>query len=284
MKYSSIISADLLQQHLDDSRWRVVDCRFNLKEPDEGLSLYQMEHIPNAIYAHLDHDLSSPVTSTSGRHPLPDVEKFKQTLGRWGIDHNTQVVVYDDAAGSYAARLWWMLRWLGHDAVAVLDGGFGLWKQQSLPTTSVTPQIEPVIFTGKPDMTMVMDGNELEKSLKASAVCLIDVRDPKRYLGIEEPIDKVAGHVPGAINAPWKSNVDERGMYLSKAQLHDHFTKILRNAGDDKTIVVMCGSGVTACHSLVALDYIGVSDAKLYPGSWSEWITRPQRPVATTEQ
>ena len=284
MKYRSIISADSLQQHLSDPDWRIVDCRFNLKAPDEGLSLYHMEHIPSAIYAHLDHDLSAPLTSTSGRHPLPDVETFKQTLGSWGIDKNTQVVVYDDAAGSYAARLWWMLRWLGHEAVAVLDGGFTLWKQQGLPTSSAIPRVAPTTFTGEPDMTMVVNSNELEKNLNTSTVCLIDVRDPRRYLGMEEPIDKVAGHVPGSLNVPWKSNVDDNGMYLPKAQLHDHYTKILRDSGNDNNIVFMCGSGVTACHSLLALDYIGISDAKLYPGSWSEWITDPRRPVTKSSE
>jgi thiosulfate/3-mercaptopyruvate sulfurtransferase len=278
MTYASIVSADVLQQHLDDPAWRIVDCRFNLKEPDEGLALYHMGHIPNAVYAHLDHDLSGPITASSGRHPLPDVERFKQTLGRWGIDASKQVIVYDDAAGSYAARLWWMLRWLGHEAVAVLDGGFTPWKQQGLPASTAIPEIEPLTFTGEPDMAMLIDSATLQDDLKHSNVCLIDVRDPRRYSGLEEPIDKVAGHVPGAVNIPWKTNVAENGMYLSRAQLHDQYIKTLCST-PDKKIVFMCGSGVTACHSLVALEYIGLGGALLYPGSWSEWITDPDRPV-----
>ncbi|MEJ2181838.1 MAG: sulfurtransferase [Gammaproteobacteria bacterium] len=210
MNFRSIISADIVQQHLHNAQWRIVDCRFNLNIPDEGFALYQMEHIPNAVYAHLDHDLSSPVTTNSGRHPLPEVEKFKQKLGNWGIDKNTQVVVYDDSAGS--------------------------------------------------------------------RTFLIDVRDPNRFHGIEEPIDKVAGHIPGAINFPWKNNITGDGLYQPKALLHDQYKKIICETPGDN-IVFMCGSGVTACHSLLALEYIGISGAKLYPGSWSEWISNPDRPV-----
>lgn len=283
MIYSSIISADLLQQHLNDPNWRIVDCRFNLKATDEGMSLYQMEHIPNAIYAHLDHDLSAPVSNSSGRHPLPDVETFKLKLGSLGIDGSKQVVVYDDAAGSYAARLWWMLRWLGHEAVAVLDGGFTLWKQQGLPTTNTLPRIEPTTFVGKPTMNMLMNSNDIQENLNKSSICLIDVRDPQRYSGLEEPIDKVAGHVPGAINVPWKTNIADNGMYRSRAELYDQYHKLLQDAAG-KNVVFMCGSGVTACHSLIALEYIGITGAKLYPGSWSEWITDPNRPVATSEE
>jgi thiosulfate/3-mercaptopyruvate sulfurtransferase len=278
MKYRSVISADLLQQHLADPAWRIVDCRFNLKAPDEGMSLYRMEHIPNAIYAHLEHDLSAPVSKTSGRHPLQDVNQFKRKLGAWGITHNTQVVVYDDAAGSYAARLWWMLRWLGHESVAVLDGGFTTWKQQGLPTTAVVPHINAVTFTGEPDMKMLVDSKTLERRLRESGICLVDVRDARRYLGLEEPIDNIAGHIPGAINIPWKTNIADNGLFQSKAQLHDHYMNVLR-VTPGENIVFMCGSGVTACHSLLALDYIGVTGARLYPGSWSEWITDPSRPV-----
>ncbi|WP_455206507.1 sulfurtransferase [Kaarinaea lacus] len=278
MKYRSIISADLVQQHLNDPDWRIVDCRFNLKAPDEGLAMYHMEHLPNAVYAHLDNDLSGPISKSSGRHPLPDVNQFKQKLGAWGIDNDKQVVVYDDAAGSYAARLWWMLRWLGHEAVAVLDGGFTVWKQQGLPTTVVAPKVDPTTFVGEPNMDMLVNSKTLEENLRAPSVSLIDVRDPRRYLGLEEPIDKIAGHIPGAINIPWKTNIADTGMYLSKAQLHDHYINVLREASSKK-LVFMCGSGVTACHSLVALEYIGIPGARLYPGSWSEWIADPDRPV-----
>ena len=283
MSYSSIISADNVQQNINDEQWRIIDCRFNLNAPDEGLALYNMEHLPNAVYAHLDHDLSSPVTTNSGRHPLPEVEKFKQKLGDWGINKNTQVVVYDDAAGSYAARLWWMLRWLGHDSVAVLDGGFSAWKQQGLPVTADIPQINCTNYLGSPDMEMLIDSEKLQEQLSQSSILLVDVRDPNRYQGIEEPIDKVAGHIPGAINIPWRSNIGENGLFLPKAQLHDHYINVLRTRPIDKT-VFMCGSGVTACHSLLVLEYIGISGARLYPGSWSAWITNPDRLIETSSE
>ncbi|MCI0507416.1 MAG: sulfurtransferase [Gammaproteobacteria bacterium] len=283
MIYSSVISADLLQQHLADPAWRIVDCRFNLKAPDEGMSLYRMEHIPNAVYAHLERDLSAPVNKTSGRHPLPDVNPFKRKLGAWGITHNTQVAVYDDAAGSYAARLWWMLRWLGHEAVAILDGGFTAWKRQGLPTTAVVPHFNAVTFTGEPDIKMQVDSNTLERHLRESGICLVDVRDERRYLGLEEPIDRIAGHIPGAINIPWKTNIDDNSLFLTKAQLYDQYRNILCDT-DGENIVFMCGSGVTACHSLAVLNYIGVSGARLYPGSWSEWITDPSRPVEKSKE
>ncbi|WP_455200173.1 sulfurtransferase [Kaarinaea lacus] len=282
MAYRTLISADALQQNLNNMQWRIVDCRFNLKDPDEGMALYQMDHIPHAVYAHLDHDLSSPVTPTSGRHPLPDVNHFREKLGNWGITKDTQVIVYDDAAGSYAARLWWMLRWLGHDSVAVLDGGFGSWKQQGLPVTSAIPRFNPATYTGEPNMEMLIDSDVLQQKLAQSQLLLIDVRDPVRYQGIEEPIDNVAGHIPGSINLPWKNNIAENNsLYLSKAQLHDAYAKVLQNVPVDNTIF-MCGSGVTACHSLLALEHIGISGAKLYPGSWSAWITDPARPVETS--
>lgn len=281
MSYRSLISADIVQKNLNNAQWRIVDCRFNLKDPDEGLALYQMEHIPNAVYAHLDHDLSSPVTEKSGRHPLPDVKQFKQTLGNWGINKDTQVIVYDDAAGSYAARLWWMLRWLGHDSVAVLDGSFSSWKQQGLPLTIDIPQISSTTYIGEPNMDMLVDSDTVQQGLAESRTLLIDVRDPKRYQGLEEPIDKVAGHIPGALNVPWKNNIAANGLYLPKAQLYDHYIKVLRDTPIDN-IVFMCGSGVTACHSLLALEYIGISGAKLYPGSWSAWISEPDHPVDTS--
>lgn len=281
MAYHTLISADSLQQHLNDAQWRIVDCRFNLKDPGEGLALYQMDHIPHAVYAHLDHDLSSPVTANSGRHPLPDVNQFKEKLGNWSITKDTQVIVYDDAAGSYAARLWWMLRWLGHDSVAVLDGGFSSWKQQGLPVTSDIPQFSRTTYIGEPNLEMLIDSDDLQEKLAQSQSLLIDVRDPVRYQGIEEPIDKVAGHIPGSINIPWKSNIAENGLYLPKAQLHDEYMKVLHDTPIDNT-VFMCGSGVTACHSLLALEHIGISGIKLYPGSWSAWITDPARPVETS--
>lgn len=280
MSYSSIISSDILYQHLDDPDWRIIDCRFNLQAPDQGRGLYAIEHIPNAIYAHLDEDLSSPVTENTGRHPLPDVETLKAKLGRWGIGAQTQVLAYDDAGGSYAARLWWLLHWLGHTNAAVLDGGFSIWKKQGLPTTAEPPRVTPTVFAGKPDSGMLTSADELQHQLNQGAVCLVDVRDPERFDGKQEPIDNVAGHIPGAINIPWKHTIDDNSLFLPKGQLFDQYKSLLNTRSADE-LTFMCGSGVTACHSLVVLAYLGVSGAKLYAGSWSEWIRDPARPVTT---
>ncbi|MGD8566814.1 MAG: sulfurtransferase [Gammaproteobacteria bacterium] len=278
MSYSSVISSDILYQHLDDHDWRIIDCRFNLQAPDQGRGQYAIEHIPNALYAHLDEDLSSPVTETSGRHPLPDIEKLKAKLGEWGINAQTQVLAYDDAGGSYAARLWWLLHWLGHTKVAVLDGGFSIWKKQGLPTTAERPCVSPTVFTGEPNNEMLISTDELQRQLKHYTVCLIDVRDPERFTGKQEPIDKVAGHIPGANNIPWKHNIDGNSLFLPKGQLYDQYKALLQTRPANE-ITFMCGSGVTACHSLVVLAYLGISGAKLYAGSWSEWIRDPARPI-----
>lgn len=278
MEYSSIISSDILYQHLDDPQWRIVDCRFNLLAPNEGRGLYAIEHLPNALYAHLDEDLSSPVTDTSGRHPLPDVEQLKTKLGAWGINSQTQVVAYDDAGGSYAARLWWLLHWLGHNKAAVLDGGFSIWKKQGLPTTAEPSHVSPTTFKGEPDHKMLVTTDQLQHQLAHSDACIIDVRDPERFHGVREPIDTVAGHIPGAVNIPWKSNIDGNGLFLPKGQLYDQYKRLLHTHTANE-ITFMCGSGVTACHGLLVLDYIGANDARLYPGSWSEWIRDPARPI-----
>lgn len=281
MVYSSIVNADVVSQYLEDRNWRVIDCRFNLKIPEEGHALYTIAHIPNAIYAHLNDDLSSPVTMSSGRHPLPEVDKITQTLSRWGVDRNTQVIVYDNAAGSYAARLWWLLRWLGHTKVAVLNGGLDIWKRQGLPLSSDQPEFSPAKFSGSPDTGMIASTGEIEKNLHDPQFLLIDVRDPIRYQGLQEPIDSVAGHIPGAINVPWKTNIDKDGLYLPKAQLFERYTHLLHGNSAENT-VFMCGSGVTACHSLVALEYLDMKGARLYPGSWSQWVSDPKHPVQTT--
>lgn len=278
MNHTSLISAEVTLEHLNDPNWRIIDCQFDLKDKNIGLQNYKSEHIPGAIYADLDLDLSSTITSNSGRHPLPEPAHILQKFGKWGIQPTTQVVVYDNAFGSFAARLWWLLKWMGHESVAVLNGGLHYWKQQQYPLTQdiFTP---PVIdFSGNPNTQMAVDTKNLLATLQQSNLTLIDVRDPERFNGTYEPIDKVAGHIPGAINIPWKTNLDQQGLYLSNDQLLLHYKEILQNQ-DSKNIVFMCGSGVTACHSLVAMHSIGITDAKLYPGSWSEWIQDPSRPV-----
>jgi len=280
MSFNSIVDADIVYTHHTDPHWRIVDCHYNLQCHDEGLDLYRREHIPNAVYAHLKNDLASPSTPTSGRHPLPDIEKFKRLLGSWGINQQTQVVVYDNANGSFAARLWWLLKWLGHSKVAVLDGGFNQWKLRGYPVTSDIPHYAASQFAGRPDMTMLVSSNEIAMQLPKANITLIDVRDPERYYGVTEPIDNVAGHIPNAINVPWKTNLDSQGRFLPRALLTRQYRHLLHQQNPQQT-VFMCGSGVTACHSLVALAFAGIEGARLYAGSWSEWITDPERPIQT---
>lgn len=279
MHFTSIISAENTFQNLANPNWRVFDCRFDLQDENAGLTKYKLRHIPGAIYADLNKDLSAPVSDNSGRHPLPDIQDITHKFGLWGVTPETQVVVYDDVYGSYAARLWWMLRWLGHKNVALLNGGLTEWERLQLPVTKDITEPQVTTFTGKPDMSMIAEVSLIEQSLSSPNIALIDVRDPDRYQGLREPIDKIAGHVPGAINIPWKTNLDENGLYLEKARLLPHYSETIHET-DSNALVFMCGSGVTACHSLVALEILGFRGAKLYPGSWSEWIQNPGHPVA----
>jgi len=280
MNYTSLISAEETLKHIDDPLWRIVDCRFDLKDKELGFKKYVTSHIPNAVYADLKKDLSSPVSPTSGRHPLPSIPAMVQKLSDWGIDSTVQVIVYDDAFGSFAGRLWWILNWLGHENVAVLNGGMSYWGKMKYPVTTEVPQILSRRFESNPDMSMIADVSSIEKMPSSNKITLIDVRDPERFQGLAEPIDKIAGHVPGAINIPWKSNIDENGLYLPPSQLEILYRDIIdsQNLND---VVFMCGSGVTACHSLVAMKYMGKKGSKLYPGSWSEWIQNPDHGIET---
>lgn len=282
MSYSSLVSAEITLEHLENPDWRIIDCQFDLKDKNLGYNNYKTGHIPGAIYADLDKDLSSPVTGVSGRHPLPSPEKICQTFGQWGIDTDTQVVVYDNVFGSFAARLWWLLKWMGHTKVAVLNGGLQYWKQMHYPLSKDTPNPKTTNFQPTPNMQMVVDAGKILQLLPQSRIALVDVRDPQRYSGTVEPIDKVAGHIPGALNIPWKTNLDKQGLYLNPPELITHYKAVLDNH-ESEDIVFMCGSGVTACHSLVALHSAGITNAKLYPGSWSEWIQDPSRPIESSE-
>jgi len=279
MTYSTIVTTTALARHLDDPDWAVFDCRFQLADPAAGRRAYQRSHIPGACYADLDRDLSGPVTADSGRHPLPDPAELATRLGAWGVNENAQVVAYDDAGGAIAARLWWLLRWLGHEKVALLDGGFERWRRQGqLVTDRVAPRA-PCAFTPRPDPHGAIDTDALRAALAAGGCRLVDARGAERFRGEHEPIDPVAGHVPGAINVPYSHNLDEQGCFRSAAELQALYGAALGDvpAGE---VVTMCGSGVTACHTLLALEMAGWEGARLYPGSWSEWIRDPKRPVA----
>lgn len=278
--FSTLISASTLMSILDEPDLVIADCRFSLAEPDRGQNDYGEAHIPGAFYAHLDRDLSSPViVGSTGRHPLPDIDKFSEKLGHWGIGPDTQVVAYDDSGGAIAARLWWLLRWLGHDAVAVLDGGWQAWIFGNRP---VRPGIESYPrqnFVGHPRPNLVVTSSIMETMINETNGLIIDSRAPERYRGEEEPIDPVAGHIPGAVSAPYQDNLDVDGFFISQEKLRARFMALFGGIPVDEA-VFYCGSGVTAAHNLLALAYAGLGQSRLYAGSWSEWITDPDRPVA----
>lgn len=274
--WKTIVSVQELAPGLGERRIAVVDCRFDLGDPAAGRRQYDEGHLPGAHYAHLDEDLSSPITSQSGRHPLPKSELLAKKFGRWGIDSNTQVVAYDASGGGFAARLWWLARWLGHESVAVLDGGWQAWVAAGLPISTDVPVSEARGFTSRVDDSKWLTTAQLV--WRVEEIELIDAREAERFRGEVEPIDPVAGHVPGAVNIPWKGNLASDGKFLSGGELKQRFTKVRDR---DCSIACMCGSGVTACHNLLAMEIAGIPDVKLYAGSWSEWIRDASRPVAT---
>jgi thiosulfate/3-mercaptopyruvate sulfurtransferase len=277
---STLISAAELSQHVDDPGWLIVDARFDLANPEAGETAYRAGHIPNAIYAHLDRDLSGPRTPLTGRHPLPDPQTFQATLRGWGLTSTMQVVVYDADSGAFAARLWWLLRWVGHASVAVLDGGLKAWRAAGLRQSQSIPQRVASNFTVHPNDALWMSAPQVSEKLNDPAWRLLDARAPERYAGKVEPIDPVAGHVPGALNHPFSRNLDSEARLRSAAELARDYSASQAGVRDEHTIV-MCGSGVTACHLLLAMEAAGKPGGKLYAGSWSEWIRDPSRPVAS---
>jgi thiosulfate/3-mercaptopyruvate sulfurtransferase len=287
MEFQTLIGVDSLRELLGGPRLAVVDCRFDLMNPEAGKQAYLRAHIPGARYADLDRDLSAPVGPHTGRHPLPSPEAFASRLGAFGIDDDTQVIAYDEVNGSFAARLWWMLRWLGHGAVAVLDGGFKAWTTRGGALESGQPAFRPEHFTPRIDAnavaTPVLSTVELEHALRDSKTLLVDARAAERYAGTVEPIDSVAGHIPGAVNHPFTANLADDGRFLPAAELKRRWQERLANR-DATNLVAMCGSGVTACHNLLSLEAAGLTGGKLYAGSWSEWIRDPRRPVARGEE
>jgi thiosulfate/3-mercaptopyruvate sulfurtransferase len=273
-----LISAAELAPHVSDPDWLVVDCRFELGKPETGERAYAAGHIPHAVYAHLDRDLASAVTARSGRHPLPQPEQFAATLAGWGLTPATQVVAYDADNSAYAARLWWLLRWVGHEAVAVLDGGFKAWNAAGLPTSTETPRRRTGTFVARPNRDMWLDAGEVGERVRRDDWRLLDARAPERFAGTVEPIDPVAGHVAGARNHPFASNLGSDARFLPAQELQRRFEQSQAGVADDHTIV-MCGSGVTACNLLLAMEAAGKRGARLYAGSWSEWIREPSRPI-----
>jgi len=277
--YKTLVSTDTLKDHLDDPDWMVFDCRSALDDPEWGPGEYRAAHIPGARYAHLDRDLAAPQRPGTGRHPLPDPLAFAHWLGSNGVDNAKQVVAYDQGGGAFAARLWWMMRWLGHEAAAVLDGGWAAWNAAGLPVSEEIPVPTPAKFEPRVDDDLWLTSEQLEAGLRDDRVRLVDARGAPRYRGETEPIDPVAGHVPGAANLPFAGNLDDQERFKDPDALRQRFDAVVGDAGD-RPVVHMCGSGVTACHNLLAMEVAGLGASKLYAGSWSEWITDPQRPVA----
>ncbi len=284
MVFKTLIDVGALQELLAKPRLAVVDCRFDLMDPEAGRRAYLQAHIPGARHADLNRDLSAPIGPDTGRHPLPPPEAFAAWLGALGVGDDTQVVAYDEANGSIAARLWWMLRWLGHEAIAVLDGGFKTWiahggALESGETDPEAPERVTRHFTPRIEAGSVVSTPELERALQDSTAVLVDARAPERYAGTVEPIDALAGHIPGAVNHPFTANLGADGRFLPAAELKRRWQERLPGS-DPKKLVAMCGSGVTACHNLLSLEAAGLSGGKLYAGSWSEWIRDPRRPIA----
>jgi thiosulfate/3-mercaptopyruvate sulfurtransferase len=278
MAFRTLISTSVLAMHLEDDPVAIVDCRFKLGDESWGEQAYVAAHIPHAVYAHLDRDLSGPKNGTNGRHPLPDPDAVTRTFTRFGITSGVQVVAYDQDNGMFASRLWWMLRWLGHDAVAVLDGGFAKWTAEGRDTRSGTETraAQTFIAAPRPDLLATVDQ---VAALRADRNWrLVDARAPERFRGDVEPLDGVAGHIPGAVNHCYQTNLDDEGSFRSPEELRAHMRATLGDHPADR-IVCYCGSGVTACHNLLALEHAGLTGARLYAGSWSEWSSDPARPV-----
>ena len=277
--FSTVVSTEQLAQQVNDPAWIVIDCRFTLTNTEAGRAAYARGHLPGARYAHLDQDLAGPKNGSNGRHPLPDAQAFAQKLGAWGIDAKTQVVVYDDSFGAIAVRLWWMLRWMGHDAVALLDGGLPKWQREQRPLTADLPQVTPKVFTAQVRHDMVVDTDAVLTATSTHAALIVDARAEMRFIGEIEPLDPVAGHVPGAKNLPFDDNLALDGTLLPAAELRERYTELLDGKSPEQ-VIHMCGSGVTTCHNLLAMEIAGLKGGKLYAGSWSEWVADPSRPVA----
>ena len=276
--WTTLVQADILSVALERPDLVIVDCRFSLLDPNLGEQSWRRSHIPGAAYAHLERVLSDMSRKGEGRHPWPDAETFCAKLGRWDIAPGSQVVAYDDADGAYAARLWFLLRMLGHEKVAVLDGGWKRWTSLGLPASSLPRESAGQYYSATFDGARLLDADAVEAHLAADGV-LIDARAAARFRGEEEPLDRVAGHVPGAVNRPYAQNMGADGRFKTAMQLADEYRALLAGR-DPSEVVAMCGSGVTACHNLLAMERAGLRGARLFPGSWSGWISDTSRPVA----
>jgi thiosulfate/3-mercaptopyruvate sulfurtransferase len=275
--HTTIIDTGTLAASLGGD-WVIVDCRFDLQNEQWGREQYLDGHIPGALYASLSHDLAGPKTGANGRHPLPSIDALSATLGRLGIARGTQVVAYDQDSGMYASRLWWLLRYAGHDAVAVLDGGWTKWIREGRPARRGEETRSAQTFAADPRPEMRVSVDEVAAQLGNANILLIDARAPERYEGRTEPIDRLPGHIPGAVNHHYRSNAADDFTFLAPHELRKTFSKVL-GPHKPSDAVMYCGSGVTACHNLLAMTHAGLPGGRLYAGSWSEWSADPNRPV-----
>ena len=281
MAWQTLVSAEQVADLLGDPRLLLFDCRYELARPDAGRAAYLRRHLPGAVHADLHHDLAGPTSPKSGRHPLPDPQDLAARLRRWGVDDDSLLLAYDDATGMWASRFWWMTaKWLGHRHVAVMEGGMRRWLQLELPTTTDPAPLRPTgDFTARPNAGAYVDADTTQAAALDPQRRVLDARAAERYRGEVEPIDPVAGHVPGAVNHPSSGVVAADGRLLPPAELASTFSRSLGSVSPADTIT-MCGSGVTACHLLLAMEHAGLPGARLYPGSWSEWSRDPARSVA----
>ena len=282
MSFARLLSAPQLAERLSAPELRILDCRFALDDPAYGRTRYAEGHVPGAQFADLEWDLSGPIIKgVTGRHPLPDPARLQEALRAWGVDQDSTIVLYDDGPGAFAARAWWLLAWLGkRDGVFLLDGGFQAWQAAGLPVTAQVTEPARGDFTARPDACLVVEADQLGRRLAEPGLTLIDARALPRFRGEVEPLDPVAGHIPGARCAPFTENLGADGRFLPPEQLRQRFENLLAGRNPEQ-LVAYCGSGVTACHNLFAMSLAGLPLAPLYAGSWSEWITDPARPVAT---
>jgi len=275
-----LVSAEELSGHAGDANWRIFDCRHDLRDTAYGEKAYAKDHIPGALFLHLDRDLSGTPTGKNGRHPLPDPEVFAAKMAACGVGPQTQVVAYDNEGNAFASRLWWLLRWIGHEKVAVLDGGLAGWKRAKQPLTAEVPSF-PAAQLPVRQQGAIVDADYVLARLGKPEMLLLDARSEERFAGQNETLDPVGGHIPGAINRFFFDNLDDAGVYFKPAaELREEFDALLAGRTPD-AVVQQCGSGVTACHNILAMEAAGLSGSKLYPGSWSEWCVDPSRPVTT---
>lgn len=277
MSYATLVDASTLAQHLSNPAWRVFDVRHQLVDAGYGERAYATGHIPGALFLHCDRDLSGPMTGSNGRHPLPDPEVLAGKLGKSGVGADTQVVVYDDSQGMIAGRLWWLLRWLGHGRVAVLDGGLDAWKAIGGGLTEEVVAPQPAVFRPQ-RRDLLVDAAYVLANLEPTDVRIVDARSPDRFRGENETIDPVGGHIPGASNRFFRDNLGASGCFKPADVLRAEWSAILGGLAPER-IVHQCGSGVSACHNILAMELAGLSGSKLYAGSWSEWCADPARPV-----